>query len=115
MRAMGLGTNSMACWSASSSSSSSRSGNGYSTMSAIVDRVVVSDSSVKLSGSMFPSLRCGNRSDCRHISQLVKTNGKRAFLVDTLALVLDRDCCVSIVADLDFLFEVLTVFDWFSG
>lgn len=29
----------------------------------------------------------GNRFDCRQISQLVQSNGKRLFLVDTLALV----------------------------
>ncbi|XXG40191.1 hypothetical protein AAC387_Pa01g0971 [Persea americana] len=80
IRVMGLGTDSMVCGSAS------KSGNQYSTM---LDRVMVvpDSSSMRLSGSLFPSLRFSNRSDCRHFSQLVKTNGKRAFLVDTLALV----------------------------
>lgn len=82
IRVMGLGTDSMVCGSAS------KSGNQYSTM---LDRVMVvpDSSSMRLSGSLFPSLRFSNRSDCRHFSQLVKTNGKRAFLVDTLALVFD--------------------------
>ncbi|KAL9992007.1 putative Coiled-coil domain-containing protein [Helianthus debilis subsp. tardiflorus] len=34
-----------------------------------------------------PSSHCYTRFDCRQISQLVQSNGKRLFLVDTLALV----------------------------
>lgn len=86
IRVMGLGTDSMVSWSASKSSN-----NPYSTTTTMLDRVMVvpDSSSMRLSGSLFPSLRYSNRSDCRHFSQLVKTNGKRAFLVDTLALVFD--------------------------
>ncbi|XP_058098710.1 protein FMP32, mitochondrial-like [Magnolia sinica] len=61
-----------------------RCNNGGSSL-AVVDRVgLESSSSICFSGSGF---RHHSRTDFRQISQLVKSNGKRAFLVDTLALV----------------------------
>lgn len=50
--------------------------------SAIFDH---SSSSLSASISLISRYR---RCDCRQISQLVKSNGKRLFLVDTLALVI---------------------------
>ena len=41
-----------------------------------------------INSSASASTCVSNRFDYRHISQLVNPNGKRAFLVDTLALVI---------------------------
>lgn len=81
---MGLNTNSIACW-----KNVLKRGNAWWTMSSAVTDGIISDSSIRLSASLARSLPYHNRFDCRHISQHVKSNGHRAFLVDTLALVLD--------------------------
>lgn len=60
-------------------------GLNVSNMAAAADRVQTDRSLVALSGlSSSGSL---NQFSCRQISQLAQSNGKRAFLVDTLALV----------------------------
>ena len=66
--------------------------------SAACKRVLGISSGIGLSGirafgaSQALSPASGFRNmDCRQISQLVKSNGKRLFLVDTLALVIS-DC-----------------------
>ncbi|KAK9284611.1 hypothetical protein L1049_023787 [Liquidambar formosana] len=51
-----------------------------------LERDSLGPSTIWLSASLASCQRYG-RFDCRQISQLVKSNGKRLFLVDTLALV----------------------------
>lgn len=48
---------------------------------------LIPDSAAGASSSSSPLLYSNRRGQVLHISQLVKSNGKRAFLVDTLALV----------------------------
>lgn len=61
-------------------------GLNLSNVAAAADRVQTAGSLVALSGlSSSGSL---NQFSCRQISQLAQSNGKRAFLVDTLALVI---------------------------
>lgn len=57
---------------------------------ALCKRVVklVADSGVRVTKSQGFNLNYSNTIGYRQISQLVKSNGKRAFLVDTLQLVL---------------------------
>ncbi|XP_059647606.1 protein FMP32, mitochondrial-like [Cornus florida] len=57
-----------------------------SKVSAVAERLHLDGSSRNLGGSLSSNSRI-SRIDCRQISQLVNSNGKRAFLVDTLALV----------------------------
>ncbi|KAL6963786.1 hypothetical protein U1Q18_034793 [Sarracenia purpurea var. burkii] len=57
-----------------------------SKVSASAEKLQLDGFSMNFGGSLSSNLRV-NRFDCRQISQLVKPNGKRVFLVDTLALV----------------------------
>uniref|UniRef100_A0A5B6Z646 Coiled-coil domain-containing protein 90B n=1 Tax=Davidia involucrata TaxID=16924 RepID=A0A5B6Z646_DAVIN len=78
-RVVRLGTNSGICL-------TKVRGFNASKVSAAVERLKLDGSSVNFSGSLSSNSRV-NRLNCRQISQLVKPNGRRAFLVDTLALV----------------------------
>lgn len=73
-RLVQLGTNSGVCFSKLRSSK-------------VLAAVETDSTSVKYNGSLC-SGSCVNRFDYRRISQLVTANGKRVFLVDTLALVI---------------------------
>lgn len=59
-------------------------GFGASDLVSSWDKPIYDPSNICLSASVSPNRQL----HCRHISQLVKSNGKRLFLVDTLALVI---------------------------
>ncbi|XP_019054099.1 PREDICTED: protein FMP32, mitochondrial isoform X6 [Nelumbo nucifera] len=77
-RAVLLGTNSVICFTRFNHFNGSNAANVIDCLSP--------DSSIRLSNSFALKSSPFNRFDCRLISQLVKSNGKHAFLVDTLAL-----------------------------
>jgi len=60
-------------------------GFGASDLVSSLDKPIYDPSNICLSASV--SVSPNRQLHCRHISQLVKPNGKRLFLVDTLALV----------------------------
>lgn len=60
-------------------------GFGASDLVSSLDRAIYDSSNICLSNSVSVSLN--RQLHCRHISQIVQSNGKRLFLVDTLALV----------------------------
>jgi hypothetical protein len=61
-------------------------GFGASDLVSSLDRAIYDSSNICLSNSVSVSLN--RQLHCRHISQIVQSNGKRLFLVDTLALVI---------------------------
>ncbi|KAL4644273.1 hypothetical protein ACB092_02G152800 [Castanea dentata] len=62
-------------------------GFGASDLVSSLDKPIYDPSNICLSASVSISVSPNRQLHCRHISQLVKSNGKRLFLVDTLALV----------------------------
>lgn len=84
-RAVQLGTNSESCF-------TKIRGFKGSNRATAVDSVSLDSGLIRLSATMASSPQF-NRFDCRQISQLVQSNGKRAFLVDTLALVINLELC----------------------
>lgn len=71
------------------------------------------NSGIRVSGSgvygasqvLFPAFRYPHL-DCRQVSQLVRSNGKRLFLVDTLALVISIISLCCQISQVSFLFSV---------
>lgn len=55
---------------------------------------------------LFPAFRYPHL-DCRQISQLVRSNGKRLFLVDTLALVISIISLCYLISEVSFLYSVV--------